>query len=136
MKSSQVDRAAAKAEVERLNQLSTVELAVAIMPAFGSDGLQPGKLWWGARGIEILQICDWLMRRHAEGYRSRPRLRSAVTRALHLLEDAGLIENARRWTRVGALGATLRSTALGERTLAEGTVRECLSGPVGGTGAR
>ncbi len=126
----QDDRTAAKVEVERLNQLSTVELAVAIMPVFGPDGLQPRRLWWGAQGIEVLQISDWLMRRHTKGYRARPRLRSAVTRALHLLEDASLIENARRWARVGALGAALRSTVLGERALAEGTVRERLAGNV------
>gem|GEM_PF-6829936 len=73
MMPGQDDKTGAKAEVERLSQLSTVELAVAIMPAFGTDGLQPEKLWWGARGIEVLQISDWLIRRHAKGDRSRPR---------------------------------------------------------------
>lgn len=54
------------------------------------------------------------------------RLRKAVTRALHVLVDAGLIENTRRWVQVGAMGATLQPTELGKAALAEGTVRERL----------
>lgn len=123
---SRKQKIAARAEAKRLRALPTAELAVAIMPVFGQNGPTAERLWWGARGIEVLQICDWLMRDHKRGYRQRTRLRNAVTRALHLLEDVGLIENTRRWARVGALAATLRPTALGQRALAEGTVREHL----------
>lgn len=109
-----------------LTEMPSAELAAAIMPVFGPDGPQARKLWWGGQGIEVLQICDWLMRDHTRGYRERPRVRNAVTRALHLLDEAGLIENTRRWVRLGALAATLRPTALGQAALVEGTVRKHL----------
>lgn len=115
----------ARVEVKRLNELPPAELAAAIMPVFGPEGPRVKKVWWGARGIEVFQICDWLMRDHSGGYR-RAWLSKAIACALHILADAGLIENARRWTRVGAIGATLRPTDLGKRTLTEGTVREYL----------
>jgi hypothetical protein len=118
--------ARAKAGARRLAQLPSDQLAAAIMPVFGPEGPPVRRLWWGAHGIEVLQICDWLMRDSARGYRQRPRLRSAVTRALHLLEDAGLIENTRGWTRVGSVGATLRATARGQVALADGTVNRLL----------
>jgi hypothetical protein len=124
----QDEKAAAKAEVARLRALSPAELAAEVMPVFSRDGPAVRKIWWGGRGIEVLQICDWLMRDHRRrGYRARPRLRKAVTRGLHALEDAGLIENAQRWTQVGALAATLRPTALGTTALVEGTVRAHLN---------
>jgi len=115
----------ARAEVKRLNELPTAELAATIMPVFGTEGPPVKKIWWGARGIEVFQICDWLMRDNSEGYR-RAWLWKAIARALHLLADAGLIENARRWTRVGAIAAALQPTELGRTALEEGTVREHL----------
>lgn len=120
------EKMAARAEVRRLKELPPVELAAAIMPIFGPEGPPVRKVWWGAQGIEVLQVCDWLMRNHGRGYRQRPRLRNAVTRALHLLCDAGLIENTRRWARVGALAATLQATELGQKALAEDAVRKHL----------
>jgi hypothetical protein len=120
------ERTVARANVKRLKEMPPAELAAAIMPVFGPDGPPVRKLWWGAQGIEVLQICDWLMRDHQRGYRQRPRLRNAVTRALHLLDEAGLIENTRRWARPGALAAVLRPTALGQAALIEGTVRKYL----------
>jgi hypothetical protein len=119
------EKMTARVEVKRLSELPPAELAAAIMPVFGPEGPPVKKIWWGARGIEAFQICDWLMRDHGGGYR-RAWLWKAIARALHLLADAGLIENARRWTRVGAIGATLQPTELGKRALAEGTVRERL----------
>lgn len=124
----QMRKMTARVEAKRLNELPPAELASAIMPVFGPEGPSVKKIWWGARGIEVFQICDWLMRDYSGGYR-RVWLWTAVARALHLLADAGLIENARRWTRVGAIGATLQPTELGKRALAEGTVREHLSMP-------
>jgi hypothetical protein len=67
------------------------------------------------------------MRDHKRGYRQRPRVRNSVTRALHLLDEAGLIENTRRWARLGALGAALRPTALGHAALEEGTILKLLT---------
>lgn len=119
------EKTTARVEVKRLKDLPPAELAAAIMPVFGPEGPPVKKIWWGARGIEVFQICDWLMRDHSGGYR-RVWLRKAITRALHLLVDADLIENARRWAQVGAIGASLQPTELGRRALAEGTVREHL----------
>jgi hypothetical protein len=123
------EKAGARAEVERLRALSPAGLAAEIMPIFGPEGPPVRKLWWGARGIEVLQICDWLMRSQGRGYRQRPRLRTSVTRGLHLLEGAGLIENGRRWAQPGSLAATLRATTLGQTALAEGSVPQYLSSP-------
>lgn len=120
------ERGAARADVKRFIEMPPAELAATLMPVFGPGGPPVRKPWWGAQGIEVLQVCDWLMRDHKQGYRERPHVRDAVTRALHLLDNAGLIENTRRWARLGALGATLRPTALGEAVIAEGTVREHL----------
>jgi hypothetical protein len=120
------ERGAARADVKRFIEMPLAELAATIMPVFGPYGPPIRKLWWGARGIEVLQICDWLMRDHKRGYRQRSRLRNAVTRALHVLVEAGLIENTRRWARPGAVAATLRPTALGQAALREGTVSERL----------
>lgn len=118
------ERIAARAEVKRLNELLPAELAAAIMPIFGPEGPPVRKIWWGARDIEVFQVCDWLMRDH-RGYR-RVWLQKAITRALHVLVDAGLIDNARKWAQVGAVGAALQPTELGKTALAEGTVREHL----------
>jgi hypothetical protein len=115
------------ADVERIRVMPPAELAATIMPVFGPYGPPIRKLWWGAGGIEVLQICDWLMRDHKRGCRQRSRLRNAVTGALHVLVEAGLIENTRRWARrPGAVAATLRPTALGQAALREGTVRKHL----------
>ena len=65
------------------------------------------------------------MRDHARGYRQRPRLRSAVTHALHLLENAGLVETLADGS-VGSLGATLLATVVGQAALADGSVRNNL----------
>ena len=115
---------AARAEVKRLNELPSADLAAAIMPVFGPEGPPVKKVWWGTRGIEVFQICDRLMRITAGDIAGcgcgRP------LRALHLLADAGLIENSRRWAQVGAIGATLQPTELGKRALVEGTMRERL----------
>jgi hypothetical protein len=123
------DKDAARAEVQRLRDLSPEGLALEIMPAFGPGGASTERklIWYMPSGVEVLQLCDWLMRAYGRDYRSRPRLRGAVTRGLHVLEDAGLIENGRRWTRIGALAAKPRATPLGLAALANGTVREHFS---------
>lgn len=98
------------------------------MPAFGSGGAKATpKVAFLAGGVEILGISDWLMRSHKRGYRQRTRLQTPVTRSLHLLEDAGLIENERKWAKVGARLALLRPTALGQTALTEGTVQQYLA---------
>jgi hypothetical protein len=63
------EKMTARVEVKRLNELAPAELATAIMPVFGPEGPPVKKIWWGARGIEVFQICDWLMRDHSGVYR-------------------------------------------------------------------
>lgn len=118
------EKAAARAEANRLRLLAPGEIAVEIMGAFGPNGPRTDrKIWIGARGIEILQICDWLMRDHPRGYRQRGRLRAAVVRGIRVLVGAGLVENEhRRFSQPGARWAKLQATMAGERALAEGTV--------------
>jgi hypothetical protein len=118
------EKAAARAEANRLRRLPPGEIAVEIMGAFGPNGPPTDrKIWVGARGIEILQLCDWLMRAHPRGYRQRGRLRAAVVRGIRVLVSAGLVENEhRRFSQPGARLAKLRATTAGERSLAEGTV--------------
>jgi hypothetical protein len=50
------ERMAARVEVKRIKELSPAELGAAIMPVFGPGGPPVKKPWWGARGIEVLQI--------------------------------------------------------------------------------
>jgi hypothetical protein len=122
---SKAEKSAARAAAERLKGLSPADLAAEIMPVFGPDGPPLRRLhWWRPGGFEWMQICDWLMRAHPRGFRQRPRLRRAVTRSLHVLEDAGLIENRHRWAQVGASGAKLKATIQGLTALAEGSVGE------------
>ncbi len=116
------EKAAARIESNRLRRLDPADLAVEIMPVFAPERIPAGNL-------EVLQICYWLMRPHKRPYRESTRLRTPVTRALHVLEDAGLIENERRWVKVGARLAILRATPRGLTALAEGSVRQYLSSP-------
>ena len=115
-------KAAARVESNRLRRLDSADLAAEIMPVFARDRTPVGNL-------EVLQICYWLMRSHKRPYRESPRLRTPVTRALHVLEDAGLIENERGWVKVGARLAISRATPRGLTALAEGSVRQDLSSP-------
>lgn len=68
------ERRVARANVKRLREMPSAELAAAIMPVFGPGGPPVRKLWWGAQGIEVLQICDWLMRDYKRGHLQRAAL--------------------------------------------------------------
>lgn len=114
------EKTAARVESDRLRRLDPVDLAAEIMPFFAPERTPVGNL-------EVLQICYWLMRAHNRPYRESPRLRDPVTRALHVLEDAGLIQNDRPWVKVGARLANLSATPRGLTALAEGSVRRHLS---------
>jgi hypothetical protein len=114
---SRDERVALNAETERLRSLLPADLAAEIMPAFGPDGK------FGGDDLNVLMICNWLLRAHS-GH-GVLQLRDRATAALHLLEDSGLIENLSR-ARTGAGAARLRATPLGREALASGTVRERL----------
>jgi hypothetical protein len=114
------EKAAARIESDRLRGLSPADLAAEIMPVFAPERTPVGNL-------EAVKIGYWLMRSHARPYRETPRLRMPVTRALHVLADADLIENKRRGVKLGARLAVLHATPRGLTALKEGTVRRDLS---------
>jgi hypothetical protein len=141
---SKDEKAKARAEVTRIQNLSPTDLAVEIMPAFGPDGAKPtrepppyagviGKMSLGAGEIESVRVCYWLMRDYRRGGRYWRSLHKPVVRSLHVLTDAGLIENVgpRRFfgfrVRIGGRAAQLRPTQRGETALAEKSVRQYLS---------
>jgi hypothetical protein len=113
---------ASEAEVERLAALPRADLAVRVMAGFGPDGPHP----WppGRRAPNLIELTEWLLREHTRPGRHVRALAGPVREALRLLEDAGLIEW--RGSEVVGARARLSATALGERALAEGTVRDYL----------
>jgi hypothetical protein len=106
--------AAAEAEVERLNALPVATLAAEIMPAFGPDGPRSA----GGRGINILQVANWLIASYPRGTKYLQQLQTPVREGVQALEHAGLVQ---RWGPASA-GSRLSATRLGETALAEGDV--------------
>jgi len=112
---SSEEKRAARAETRRLRALTPDALAAEAMGAFAPEG--------GASGIiEVMHVCYWLMRAHHRPYRQSPWLRRSVVRALHVLENAELIENESGSGPVGGRFADLRATRRGEAALRENTV--------------
>ena len=111
-------KAAAKLEIERLRALSVDDLAEELLPGLGPDGPTHGASVWPQ------QLCQYLLRDHPGAGRMQTLdLLAAVNRALDLLHDVRLVspisvQRTPVW----------RITPLGERALAEGTVRERLRG--------
>jgi hypothetical protein len=111
-------RAAAKREIERLQGLSVDDLAVDLLPGLGPDGPTRGT------SITRQQLCGYLLADHPDaGQRDTLALLSPVRRALERLEGVGLvspisIQREPVW----------KITPAGEQTLAQGTVRERLTG--------
>jgi hypothetical protein len=109
-------KAAAKEEVDRLRALSVDDLAVAVFPGLGPDGPTHGASLWPQ------QLAEYLLRDFpGGGQRATLDLLAAVNKALDLLHDARLvssisIQRTPRW----------HLTPLGEKTLAEGNVRDRL----------
>jgi hypothetical protein len=107
---------AAKAEAERLQSMSAVELAEVLMPAFGPDGPKPGSY------LNQLQVASWLMSSFPRGTKYLKDLREPIMEGLQDLENAGLIVGRTR----GGAASLLKATRLGEDALAEGTVADHL----------
>ena len=110
---------AAKAEAERLQSLSAVELAVALMPAFGPKGPKPGSY------LNQLQVGMWLMSDYPRGNKYQKDLREPIMEGLQDLENAGLIVGRSR----GGTASLLKATRLGESALAEGSVARYIKDP-------
>jgi hypothetical protein len=111
-------KAAAKVEIDRLRALSIDDLAADLLPGLGPDGPTHGTSVWPQ------QLCKYLLRDYpGAGQMQTLDLLAAVNRALDLLEDVRLV-SAMSVQRT----PVWRITPLGERALAEGDVRERLSG--------
>jgi hypothetical protein len=107
---------AAKAEAERLQSMSAVEIAEVLMPAFGPDGPKPGSY------LNQLQVASWLMSSFPRGTKYLKDLREPIMEGLQDLENAGLIVGRTR----GGAASLLKATRLGEDAPAEGTVADHL----------
>ncbi|MBV9364612.1 MAG: hypothetical protein JOY89_10245 [Solirubrobacterales bacterium] len=111
-------KAAAKQEIERLRALSVDDLAADVLLGLGPDGPTHGTSVWPQ------QLCQYLLRDYpGAGQMETLDLLAVVNRALDTLHDARLVspisvQRTPVW----------RITPLGERTLAEGNVRERLRG--------
>jgi len=111
-------KAAAKEEIERLRALPVDDLAPDVLPGLGPDGPTHGT------SVRVQQLCGYLLRDYpGAGQMDTLDLLAPVTRALDVLDDAGLVspisvQRTPVW----------RITPLGERALAEGDVRDRLRG--------
>jgi hypothetical protein len=111
-------KAAAKREIERLRALSVEDLAADVLPGLGPDGPTHGT------SVRVQQLCGYLLEDYpGAGQLDTLDLLAAVRRALDKLEDAGLaspisVQRSPVW----------RITPLGKTTLAEGTVRQRMTG--------
>ncbi len=105
---------AAQAEAARLAALSPGQLAIQLLPAFGSGEKKP------IRGS--LMAASWLMSSYPRGDSYLKELTGPVKAAIQALEHAGLVEiNARN---IG--GSLVSITEAGELALSEGTVATAL----------
>jgi hypothetical protein len=111
---------AAEAEVERLGGLPIDDLALEILPAFGPDGLQPGRA-----GARVQDVCKWLMSSYPSKFCNPLQIMTPVNEGIQRLENAGLV--LRRVQEGG--GSRITATRLGETALAEGTAKQHLTGP-------
>jgi hypothetical protein len=95
--------------------LTAAELAVEIMPVFGSDGPGRGKL----PELNFLQVAIWLMRSYPRGSKCLRDLERPVRASIQALEVAGLVQHRRQSNR-------LSPTPAGEAALVDGSVRQRL----------
>ena len=116
------ENSAREAEAERLCALPVADLATEIMPVFGPG--QPGSEVAIATG----NVINYLLESYPGGPKRLSQLERPVREGLQMLEHAGLI----LVVPTDTYGGVLFVTRLGEKALAEGTVRRYLSdrGPV------
>jgi len=111
-------KAAAAAESERLVGLSVVDLAVAVMPAFGPGGIEAKS----GHQQGAMEVTEWLFRNSSTAVEYRQPTLGPVIEALQALDNAGLLEK-----RSFGGGSTYHATRAGEEALAGGSVRERLA---------
>jgi hypothetical protein len=113
------EEAAAAAAVERLNSLSTEELAAELMPAFQPGGARSK----GRSGANAMAVIQWLVRDYPRHPSLRP-LADAVPVALQRLSAAGLLKATGSGIGTGVSSYSLSPT--GEEALADGSVSQRL----------
>jgi hypothetical protein len=113
------EEAAGAAAVERLEALSTDELAVELMPAFGPGGAKAK----GRSGSAAMQVIQWLVADHPRHPSLRP-LADSVPVALQRLATAGLLKATSSGIGTGVQSYSL--TPAGEEALADGSVAQRL----------
>jgi GNAT superfamily N-acetyltransferase len=123
----QAQQAAAQVEIDRLRALSTIDLAVDLLPGLGPDGPRGGNVV-PAQELAI----KYLLREHpGAGRLQRLDLVGPTNRALNKLEEEGLVRSI-SYQRT----PMWRITDEGKAALADGKVRERLGGTPDGQGAR
>lgn len=114
------DEAEAQAEIERIKTLRVEDVAMALLPALGPDGVGNGNY------TRVQQLCNDLVRDFPGATGLKPlQLRPRVNGALDLLERTGLVSSF-AYERSPAY----RITELGLDTLKDGTIAQRL-GPGG-----
>lgn len=114
-------KASSNAEVDRLVTLPVPDLALEIMPAFGSDG---PKGHGPNDGINLLQVIAFLTRSTPGADKAATRLQEPVREGVQALEHAGLVVRSG-----GREGSWYNATRLGQSALSDGTVRQNLPAP-------
>jgi hypothetical protein len=114
--------AAAQAESERLAALPVAELAAAVMPAFGAEGIAAGS---GHRQGPI-EVTEWLFDSTSTKVKYRQPVLGPVIEALQLLDGAGLV-GRRSFGGANSSASTYHATRLGEAALADGSVAQHLT---------
>jgi hypothetical protein len=116
----EAEKAAAAAEVARLEALPLPELAAELLPGYGKGG---ARRLAGATGINIGQLMIWLMRDYPRATGFMVTLQEPVRAAVQLLEHADLVER-----RTYGRSTQVNATALGEEAIAAGTAKLFLAG--------
>jgi hypothetical protein len=114
--------AAAQVESERLAGLPVAELAAAVLPAFGPEGI-------GAKSGHqqgAIQVTEWLFASTSTKVKYRQPVLGPVLEALQLLDNAGLV-GRRSFGGSSSSASTYHATRLGEEALADGSVARRLA---------
>jgi hypothetical protein len=115
------EEAAGAAEVARLEALSTDELAVELMPAFGPDGARSK----GRAGSNAMAVIQWLVADYPRHTSLRP-FAESVPVALQRLAAVGLLKATGSGIGTGVNSYSL--SPAGEEALADGSVEQRLAG--------
>jgi hypothetical protein len=114
--------AAARAESERLAGLPVAELAAAVLPAFGPDGIGAG----GGHQQGAIQVTEWLFASTSTKVKYRQPVLGPVIEALQMLDNAGLLER-RSFGGPSSNASTYHATRRGEEALADGSAARLLA---------